>query len=389
MRIQKRSSIISHSPVPPFRILAAVCLLIAAAGCGSSLKLKTALTHSPTDIPMYGTTAARQFTDTSSFAFPLSMAWEYDASAGFGNNSPVVVGSTLMMGTLQGELHAVEITTGKRIKYIKNFSPISSSAAVYQKYVIVGTESSADNLISFDTEDGDVRWTSSTGGTASSPLLAGDLLCVGGLDGQLYCFDVLYGKKRWTIDTKSPIRSSPCSADSLVFFANTKGEVFAANVNTGAHAWKYETGNAVFAGLTVAGGKLFVGSRDSLLHILDASTGAVHLKIPIGDKIMSTPAVQNGRVIVPSLNGSIASFNVSDGALRWKFQTKSAVNTTPVITPRAVFVASLDRHIYAVSPEDGTVLWKHDLETRIKTTPLLWNGSLIIAGEDKNIYCFR
>ena len=358
-------------------------------GCGSILKLRAPLNHSIYDVPMYGKTYSRIFTDSSAFSFPLSVVWEFDASAGFGNGSPIVIGNVLFIGTLQGELYAIDIESGKRISYMKSFAPISSSPVLFKKYLIVGTESVNESLISINTEYGDIRWTQNVGGVVSSPMIKDSLLYVGGLDGKFYCLEAAYGSKKWTFDTEYPVRSSPCATGELVFCANTNGTVFALDAGSGNIRWEFKTSNAVFAGLTVSNGKLFVASRDSNLYVLNADSGTLDRKISIGNKIMSTPAIDQDRLYVPSLDGSLSAYSISDGILAWKFQSKSAINTTPVITPSAIFTVSLDQHFYALSPMDGTVLWKYDFESRIKTTPLVWKNSVIIAAENKNVYLLR
>lgn len=371
------------------RSVGTVILSAVMTACGPTVKLRTTMNHSPYDVPMSGKNATRDFSDSSSFSFPLTKSWEYDASAGFGNGSPIVVGKVMIIGTLQGELHAVDIETGKRIGYVKNFSPISSSAAVYKKYIIYGIETTADNLISIDTDDGEIQWTRNVGGVVSSPLIDNDRLFIGGLDGKIYCLDADYGSKKWVFDTESPIRSSACAWNNIVFCANTKGIVFAFDANSGERKWQFSTGNAVYAGLSVSEGNIVVGSRDSTIYILDALTGTMRNRIPVGDKIMSTPAISNNTVFVPSLNGTLSAFSISDGSIKWIFRSKGGINTTPIITSNAVFITSLDKHLYALSPSDGTVLWKHDFDSRIKTTPLVWRNSVIVAAEDRNIYCFR
>ncbi|MFA6456107.1 MAG: PQQ-binding-like beta-propeller repeat protein [Bacteroidota bacterium] len=373
------------------RVSSVVTILIAVliVDCGPTLKLHMQAEYSPYDVPMAGKIPSRQYSDTSSFTFPLQVAWQYDASAGFGNGSPIIIGNILLIGTLQGELHAVDITTGKRIKYIKIFSPISASLAVSGRFLYFGTESNEENLTAIATDNGDVQWTADIGGVAASLMVTDHGLYAGGLDGKFYCFHPAMGTQRWMVDTKAPIRSAPCAIDNAVYCANTDGVVFAFDQYSGKELWKFSTGNAVFAGLTAADGKLFVGSRDSNLYILDAATGTLHRKISVGNKIMSAPSVINSSVYVSALDGTVSAYTVSDGTLQWKFQAKSAVNTTPVITPNALFVVSLDEYVYALSPANGSVLWKYHLESRIKTTPLVWKNTLIIAAENKTITCFR
>ncbi len=370
-------------------LLVIVTIVFLLTGCGSALKLRLDMNQSSTDIPMLGRNAAREFSDSSIFSFPLKIVWEYDASAGFGNGAPIIVNKTLIIGTLQGELHAIDVETGKRISYNKNFSPISSSPVAYRKNIIVGLESGNENLISFNTDRGDVQWSKNIGGVVSSPFTSDDLLFVGGMDGTFYCFKAQYGESIWKFDAKAPIYASACALDDLVFCANSEGNIYGLNKKNGELQWKFTTGNALFAGLTAQNGKLIAASRDSNVYILNAVSGALERKIFVGNKIMSTPSVCNGILYIPSLDGSLSAYSLSDGILRWKFQSKSAINTTPVISSNAVIIASLDKNVYALSLEDGSVLWKYGLESRIKTTPLVWQNSIFIAAENKTIYCFQ
>ena len=365
-----------------------ICFLIIS-GCGSTLKLRLDMNQSPNNVPMHGGNASRDFTDSSSFSFPLKIVWEYDASAGFGNGAPIIVNKTLVIGTLQGELHAVNVETGNRISYNKNFSPIASSPVAYKKNIIVGLESTNDNLVSLNIDQGEIQWTKNIGGVVSSPFTSDDLLFAGGLDGTFYCFEAQYGTAKWKFDTKASIYASGCAFDTLVFCANAKGNIFALDKENGKVHWKYSTNNAIFAGLTVHNGKLIVAARDSNVYILNAVSGALEKKIFIGNKIMSTPAVSNEIIYIPSLDGSLSAYSLSDYSLRWVFHAKSAINTTPVISGNAVFVASLDNTLYALSLSNGTVVWKYDFESRIKTTPLVWQNSIFVAAENKTIYCFR
>ncbi|HAP36846.1 MAG TPA: hypothetical protein DCQ28_13280 [Bacteroidetes bacterium] len=383
----------THSKVIPWlmimRLYFAFCYLIIISGCGSTLKLRLDMNQSQEDVPMLGRNASREFSDPSFFSFPLTKVWEYDASAGFGNGAPIIVNKTLIIGTLQGELHAINVETGKRISYNKNLSPISSSPVAYRQYIIVGLESANENLISFNTEKGDVQWSKNIGGVVSSPFTSDDLLFVGGLDGTFYSFKAQYGESNWKFDTKAPIYASACALNDLVFCANAEGIIFGLDKKNGEMRWKFSTRHAVFAGLTVQNGKLIAASRDSTVYIIDAVSGALERKIFVGDKIMSTPAVSNGIIYIPSLDGSLSAYSLLDGMMQWKFHAKNAVNTTPIIASNAVIVASLDNHLYALSLKDGSVLWKYDVESRIKTTPLVWQNSIFVAAENKTIYCFR
>lgn len=363
--------------------------LLLSPGCASLQRFGLTLDPSPADVLMYGRIPERSFDAPVALTFPMTAAWEYNAGAGFGNSAPVIVGNTLIIGTMQGELHAVDITTGKKIRSMKTFSPISSSAVVSGKFIIVGNEGEEENLLGIDTEEGIVLWRSSAGGIAASPLAVGDMVITAGLDGSLRAFRTSSGLEVWNTDTDSPLRSAPCASGDAVYCANTAGTISAHSVTDGKQRWSFRAKNGFFAGLTISDGALYAASRDSNLYVLDAATGALRYSIPAGSMLMSAPAVSNGTIFLTAMDGSVTAYSAADGVRKWTFTARNAVNTTPAVVQNAVLVTSLDEYLYALSPMDGTVLWKQHMESRIKTSPLVWKNSLIIAAEDKNIHCFR
>lgn len=376
--------------IPHRRLIRMVFVVVAASallnGC-SSTRLNVQVTPSEGDRVMYGKIPERSFFDSSRWTFPLRQTWEYDASAGFGPAPMIVVGSTMFVGTLRGELHALDLAAGKRSGYIKTFNPVFAAPAYFKKLLIICTESGKENLAAFDLQRNDFRWTRDLGGIVASPLILNDLLIVAGLNGHISAYDE-YGTEIWTADLQSEIRSSPAASDTIVYCASTKGEIVALSAANGRLLWKTSANNALYAGLTVSGGRLFAASRDSSVYIINGRNGAVENRIVVGNKVMAAPAVSDGMMIITTLGGLVGAYSVPSGSPLWEFRSQNAVNTTPFMTPSAVFVASLDRNIYALDPGTGAVLWKQELPARVKTSPLVWKNSLYIASEDKNIYRF-
>lgn len=364
-----------------------VCVMaILLAGC-SNLQLNLTVQPSTYDVPMYGRNAERVFYDSARFTFPLVVAAEYDATAGFAQSPMMIVGATMFIGTLRAELHAVNLETGKRLGYLKTYSPVSATPLLYKNLLVYGTETGKENLVAYNLTVGDVRWIRDLGGVVSSPLVHNDLLIAAGLNGRVVAFDE-YGTEIWGYDMKSPVRSSPAASGDAIFCASTKGEIVALSAADGTVRWKASAENAVYAGITVWNGNVIAGSRDSCLYVLDASSGGVKRKIFLGDKIMATPSVRHGMVYTSTLEGKVFACSVETGERLWEFSAESAVNTTPFITERALFVASLDKHLYAVDPATGAVLWKYQMPARLKSTPLVWKKSLYIAAEDRIVYRF-
>ncbi len=383
-------------------LLSVVSLFFFFSGC-TVIELSAPLKLSPADWTMFGKEYRHSHRDTeSSFTFPLRVLWNYDASAGFGNGSPVVVDSVLFIGTLQGEMHAVNAISGKRIGYIKTGSALYGAPAAAETKLYFPAASGKSSVIALDLVNGKKLWTIGIGGVEASPVLFHGKLFAASLNGTLYCLDTLSGKTDWTFPTDDALHSSPAANDSLLFFGNDEGFVFAVNAFDGKLKWKYKTGAAVFGSPCVSsqrsfqygiengarGDMVFIGSRDHFLYAFDAATGEVKWKFDTGDRIMSCPSVNDSLVFVSSLNGTVSAVSINDGVLQWKFTNHSVINTTPVVTASAIFVGALDNYLYALSPRDGSVLWKYDIGSRIKTSPVAWRGKLYVAAEDKSVYCF-
>src|SRR5207302_2849395 len=81
-------------------------------GC-SYLRLQQVPAPAGGDWRMYGGGIGRTNVSHSSVEPPLAMLWEYDASAGFSPFSGAIAGNYLFVGNLSGEVHVIDIPTGK------------------------------------------------------------------------------------------------------------------------------------------------------------------------------------------------------------------------------------------------------------------------------------
>lgn len=159
------------------RILCAVLLpaaLISLSGCGGSIKLARAIHHSGEDWLVFGRDG--QHTNRASTVLnpPLKLLWAYDASAGFGSGSPIVVDSVVFIGTLTGELHAVELATGKRIGYTSLGSALVGAPAISNGRIVVACAMGDEPLVAFDLHYGDRLWKKNITGVETSPVTYGD-----------------------------------------------------------------------------------------------------------------------------------------------------------------------------------------------------------------------
>jgi hypothetical protein len=84
-------------------------LMVGLSGCAGSIKIQRPIHLGDLDWLNYGKDCGRTNRTANVLDPPLRLLWEYDASAGIGTGSPVVMDSIVLFCTLTGELHAVKL----------------------------------------------------------------------------------------------------------------------------------------------------------------------------------------------------------------------------------------------------------------------------------------
>jgi len=194
---------------------------------------------SDTDWPMYQHDPARSGR-TPATAFnggPLYLQWAY----AFGERveveaQPVVSGGVIYQGVMNGEMHAIDATTGAA-RWIKSpGGPIPHTAAVYGNRVYFG--SLDGNVYALSTTDGSTDWQFSTGGPVmSAPAVVDGRLYIGSNDGNLYTLDAATGGELWRVVTGGPVVSSPAVAGGRVYFGSEDMTARCVNATTGTLLW--------------------------------------------------------------------------------------------------------------------------------------------------------
>uniref|UniRef100_A0A8D0LCY2 Aminoadipate-semialdehyde dehydrogenase n=1 Tax=Sphenodon punctatus TaxID=8508 RepID=A0A8D0LCY2_SPHPU len=161
---------------------------------------------------------------------------------------------------------------------------------------------------------GDKIWKRSCGKPLfSSPRCNEHYVCVGCVDGKLYCFNHS-GEKVWQFSTNGPIFSSPCMsscAKQEIFFGSHDCCVYCCNME-GDLRWKFETTSSVYATPFVFhchNSKrkmlLAITSTDGKVWILNAKTGLVVCVEKLPGEVFSSPVVWGTRLIVGCRNNYV------------------------------------------------------------------------------------
>ena len=341
----------------------------------------------------YGGGPMRANTTVASVEPPLKQVWQYNAEAGIAA-TPLVCDSVLLISTMKGELHAVDISTGKRLGFVALDGPVSGTPVWKGGIVFIPIASENNTMESYILQSGSKNWSSKLGPTESSPLLLDNSLYVTSLNGILYCLNSVNGEEVWKFKTDSeekrkPIRSSPASDGDVIVFGCDDGGIYGIDRKSGTSRWRYQTGQSVFASPVISLDRVIVGSLDGKVYCLKTQTGVMSWIFDTGSRVFGTGAVGDSVTFFGTADGYCYALNTESGTLVWKFKARSVINSAPLITRNLVFVGSLDKSLYALDVRTGKKVWEYMSEGRIKVPPVIWGGRLLVASEDSYVTALK
>jgi outer membrane protein assembly factor BamB len=309
------------------------------------------------------------------------------------SSSPAVTGDRLFVQNRKGLVLALSTADGKILWRAQtgNDVPLDwgyengdmyiSSPAVVDGTVLIG---SGDGfLYALDAATGRGKWRVETGGRIrSSPAVSDGMVYVGSLDGSVYAAELATGALKWRFDTqghglssarfsydRKSIQSSPAVADGLVYIGARDGSLYAIDAATGKQKWRVDHGGSwVITSPAVWDGKVFLGSSDArFVQAVDAKSGRELWRVPMPASVWSSPSIAGSTLYVADTGGSVFALDPATGKTRWRFETGRGVFGAPVPIDGAVLVTSSDGNLYALGAGQGgslrrVVFWDEGFE---------------------------
>ncbi|XP_053885566.1 beta-alanine-activating enzyme isoform X2 [Malaclemys terrapin pileata] len=166
-------------------------------------------------------------------------------------------------------------------------------------------------LLAVNPDTGNKIWKNSCGKPLfSSPHCNEQYVCIGCVDGNVYCFSHS-GEKVWQFSTSGPVFSSPCISSLTkqeIYFGSHDRFIYCCNME-GNLLWKFKTTSSVYATSFIFHSHdlesetlLAATSTDGTVWVLNAKTGLVTGVNKLPGEVFSSPVVCGSRLVVGCRN---------------------------------------------------------------------------------------
>ncbi|WP_198651425.1 outer membrane protein assembly factor BamB [Dyella sp. C11] len=339
--------------------LVALTSLVVLAGCHSFKKENV---QPPTPL-------AKDFKNT----VEVSKLWTTSVGDGAGDSGvrlrPAFADGVLYACSTDGKIAAIDATSGKTLW---------SKSSRTQGWFGWGDKKRADALY------------------AGGPMVAGDLLVVGTLDGHVYGINAKDGSPRWESVVNSEVISSPVISGNLVIARTQDGRLYGFDSATGERRWVYDQDSVPL--LSLRGNGPLLAANGVVFYGNDAGK-LVALRLDNGEKLWEqTLASGEGRTEIDRLadadgsiilsgttlygaayHGNLAAIDGPSGRPLWgrPFSTFTSLE----VTDSAVYGVNDDSQVWAFDKNGGSDMWKNDaLKYRWLTGPAVL-GNYVVVGD--------
>jgi outer membrane protein assembly factor BamB len=232
----------------------------------------------------------------------------------------------------------------------------------------------------------ELRWKARTrGSVVASPLVIGDLICVGSLGKRFYFLSAADGGRYSALKTDAGISATAAAGEGSVYLATGVGEglVYGLDLEAGRIRWKTAVGD-VSAALSYHRERLLVSTNEGEVVCLAAGDGSVLWRFSTRGRRTTAAAVAGETAVCGCDDGYLYALGVEDGGERWSRQLEGAVWARPSAAAGRVCAGTFEGFLYCLAADDGETIWCRELEGSITRPPVQGGGS-VFAGTDRGL----
>ncbi|HSW58334.1 MAG TPA: PQQ-binding-like beta-propeller repeat protein [Dehalococcoidales bacterium] len=372
--------------------------------------------NNPGEWPMYGRDLARSGLEKLGDVVPKGEVTKvFTANAGM-HSSPVIAGGVIYVGSRDGNLYAIQESSGQLLWSHKTESWVESSAAVVNNVVYFGSNDGKFRALNAKT--GEKLWEyTARYPIKSSAAVAGGKVYFGGDDYTLHCLDAVTGKRIWSKETGGTINSSPAVSGGIVFFGSTDGNLYALDASNGRQRFRLNTRRIIVSSPIVSGDTVYFSTTDAVVFASDGKarnwfgefiirppwqvlafygdlpappppSGFLWSLLSWGDTSVASPTLQGENIYV-GFAKKVVSINVSARGKQWETPVEDNVVYAGVLSQGIVYAATANGHLYLLETANGRIIRDIPIGGPIFSDPLMVDGKVYISSEDGNLYVVR
>ncbi|MEX2400798.1 MAG: PQQ-binding-like beta-propeller repeat protein [Rhodothermales bacterium] len=370
------------------RSVIVVLITFLATGC-STLRLD----HRNAALPIWSTegeTPLRHHATPNRITPPLDIKWDFNGGAGFGTVSPLIVGDVIFVANLKGEVHAIDIESGRRVGRAEFGDSIEGTPVYADGTLVIPIAWGGVALYAHNLLQGDRKWRV-RGAPVSSGLVVYDgTVIAGDVEGIVRAYSLSDGEELWStaLDSTSSIFSTPTLVGERLIAASDNGRVVALDVSSGSIDWSVDAGAPVHVSLAADEAAVYAATTRGRILALDIASGATRWEylLPGEDVYFSAPAIGEWEIVFGASDGIVRALNVEDGSQRWTADVSDAVTAPPVLTDHLVYVGTMGGNVVALDRAEGTSSWQTSLEGRVKSAFAVKDSRLVVLAEPRLVY---
>jgi outer membrane protein assembly factor BamB len=186
------------------------------------------------------------------------------------NGSPAVVGNRTFVAGCDSSLHVLDTATGKELLAVNLEGQAGATAAVLGDFLYVGTMSS--QMLAIDWKKGEVVWKFEAGRRPrefyASAAVTNALVVVGSRDKRVHALERTTGREKWSVATKGNVDSSPVVVGERVYVGSLDGNLYVLDLDKGTILKTLPLGKGITGSPAVGENCLIMGTNEGVVYCL-------------------------------------------------------------------------------------------------------------------------
>ncbi len=199
------------------------------------------------------------------------LVWKFKVEGGPVLGTPAIVGDRTFAAGCDSKLHVIDTAKGTELGSMDLSGQVGASAAVVGDRLYVGTMS--NQVLAIDWKKRELAWTfepEKSQPFSSSAAVTDKYVVLGSHDRRVYCLNRKTGDEVWSFLTGQKVGSSPVIVGNRVVVGSDDGNLYVLDLEKGTQVSKLRLGGLISASPAVVDGRVIIGTEKGVVYCLGA-----------------------------------------------------------------------------------------------------------------------